>query len=346
VLDEDEVRKIKKCFIASPSTDKFTDIRKLKKYGKRFLWMLVNDSWGQPASFNANDYYIYDQNSKGNRESWRLALNFSGTTQQKTVFESLLTIDASQDQDMTDNAVKKLGDLCADYKIDKKVHTILNAWRKAIEEENLLIFTQNTLIEAESKNWSTDKYDRFITIAKPLLTLFSSICVIILISELTPTAPTIENAGLASWTNSSLDVLNGIVSNVSMAVSFQSENETLFNITALSYKTKQPSPLSPTIIPLAIITFISVVTNFFFDGLNSLFHAFAYLFNPNLEMIQKTMAQKLYEKSQAIQDTEHRKSYIKAMSTVIADTFKKCWHYASAQKKCETMMQEKVKHYA
>lgn len=343
-LDEDELGKVRHCFICAPNTSISLGIHDKKKYSKRFLWASVFTNYDLSDFFAIAENCLYDETSKTQRKAWRSNIVFLENFSKNVLFQDLLSIDAFQDLGMIEVAFKKICDLCGDEKLKDRDTDILNVWRKAIEEENLLIFTKNTLIEAEAKNWSTDRFERFGTITKPLLTLFSGICVIILVYQLTPTSIALENSGLTSWTNSSLDVLNkGIFSNISANLSFQ--NETLFNITALAHKIKQPSPLSPTIIPLAIITFISVVTTFFFDGLNSLFHAIAYLFNPHIESIPTNMTQKLYEKSKDIDNTEHRKSYIKAMSPAIADTFKKCWHYKSAEKKCEALIQEKIKYY-
>jgi hypothetical protein len=180
--------------------------------------------------------------------------------------------------------------------------------------------------------------DRFITTVKPILALISGVCVIALVYQLTPTAVSIGNIGFVSWTNSSLDVLNNtILSDVQMMLSFQDENQTLFNITAPVYKTKQPTPLAPTIISLAIVTFISVVTTFIFAAFSALIHTISYQVNlwrgHNIETVSGRVTQKLYKTPQSIQDTEQRKSYIKALSPPIADTFKKCWGYASSERK-------------
>ncbi|CAO5676615.1 MAG: hypothetical protein HEEMFOPI_02029 [Holosporales bacterium] len=72
---------------------------------------------------------------------------------------------------------------------------ILNVWRHSIEEEFFLDFTKNSFIDVEAKNWSMDNFDRFEVTVKPIMALFSSVCAIVLVYQLTPTAVTIENTG-------------------------------------------------------------------------------------------------------------------------------------------------------
>ncbi|CAO5676609.1 MAG: hypothetical protein HEEMFOPI_02028 [Holosporales bacterium] len=116
-----------------------------------------------------------------------------------------------------------------------------------------------------------------------------------------------------------------------MDLFFQSKDETLFNITTQAHETKQLTQLLPTIIPLAILTFISAVTNFIFDAVNAIFHTFFYIFY-DIEKVPDAMIQKLYKKSKILQDSKKRENYIRTMSIYTVDTFKKCWIYASAKK--------------
>jgi hypothetical protein len=106
-LDRKVLRKIRSCFIALPNTHVIADIRKSKKYSKTYFLALVTPIF-EPSDFFTRDYnYLYDEAAKDCRENWRSILNFSGDAQQKSLFESLLAIDCSQDQDMADTAVKK-----------------------------------------------------------------------------------------------------------------------------------------------------------------------------------------------------------------------------------------------
>ncbi|MBP9752241.1 MAG: hypothetical protein KBD31_00295 [Proteobacteria bacterium] len=346
-LDDVHAKKVREQFIDPSMFSGIFGTKKGKKYSKSYLWAPVFSSGSSSDFFDIAEKFLYDEKSKDDRAKWRSEVFFEGNSVKDIYFEGILSIDSCQDRGMVDVVFNKLTNLCSDDKANRKDIDILNAWRKSIEEEALLDFTKNTFLDAESKNWSTDRFDRFVVITKPIVAFLSGLCVFVLVYQLTPTAVVIENIGLVSWTNSSLNILNTtILSNITMDLSFKSEDETFFNITAQAYKTKQSNQLSPTIIPLSIITFISTLTIFIFDAISASFHSIFYLLNnDDIEKVPDDMIQKLYEKSKILQENENRKNYIKTMSIYIVDTFKKCWSYSSAQKKCYIMMEKKIKNY-
>lgn len=280
-LNEKEIELVEKCFITDNINEK---IGKIKKNQKSFLWLIVSTLKKDPDYFIAKDTYGYEAESKQQGIEWKSDLVFVPDNSLNNLFRSLLVLDFYQDMEIPDGFLKKLTELC----MDEKIGVYLNNWRLAIQEEDIKIFTRNTLLEATSKNWGIEPSERFLPLTKSLVY-----------------------------------VILGTIG-FGFAVKSSSSNT-----------------------GLVITTFVGLAIGYCIDVWLSQSHTMLYYFlkireSLDIENLDMSIIDTVYEKSIEIRDLDSRKSFIKSMGAYVSEKLRKTWTLSGFKEEFEEVLNEKV----